>query len=139
MGEVHEQVVVQCSPARAWELVSDFTGVLKLVGVDVVGEGADVGAIRTVASQGGTIVERLESLDNTGRRLAYSMPERGWLPVIDYEGRMQVSSLPEGQAEISWSASFRSDGADDTLVTSQLTQRFAGYLRRLKTVLEDAV
>jgi hypothetical protein len=61
--------------------------------VDYEEQRAMPGALRTVTlADGARLVERLESQDAVGRRLAYSMLDTGGVPIADYRGEVVVSA-----------------------------------------------
>ena len=52
--------------------------------------------IPTGLANGARLVERLESQDALGRRLAYAMLDTGGVPIADYRGKVVVSASGPG-------------------------------------------
>lgn len=77
---------------QVWDIVRDFNALDEFVETvaSCTTEGSGVGAVRTLILQdGGKVQEKLESLDNEGRSLTYSIV-RAPMPVQNYIGTMQV-------------------------------------------------
>ncbi len=124
MATVSVKVVLAAKAIDVWPVISDFGGVAKWVPgvsqVSVVGRG--VGAVRTVAYEDGTrSVERLESLNDDSRSLAYSILE-STLPVQGYLGSLTVREVPLG-SEVEWYSTFGAKGAPEKEVSELLETR----------------
>jgi hypothetical protein len=102
-----------------WTLVGDFVGLLEVLaepmGARVASEGEGVGALRW-ATMGvdvvrqfvgeesgdalgdpGRVVERLDELDNTNKRLVFSMIEAGPMPLAKYSATVQLAKADRGR------------------------------------------
>ncbi|MEY2402942.1 MAG: hypothetical protein QOD38_493 [Acidimicrobiaceae bacterium] len=91
---------------EVWKLVSDFGGLLESMGVPVELSGPEgIGQERTITMGPEPTVERLEEIDNDAHRLVYSI-QSGPLPVSNYMGTMQLSTIGEGRTKVEWSATF---------------------------------
>jgi len=121
-------------PADAiWQVLSDFGAACQyLVMVEnCTVEGEGVGALRTLTyTDGGTIVERLESLDAAARRLSYALLTD--TPFRDCVTTMAVRDLGPNQAELLWSASFQPDGLPSSEAVMLLEGALAANCLALK-------
>lgn len=111
MTQVLTKIMIHAPADAIWQAISDFRAACQyLPGAgNCTVEGAGVGAIRTlINADGGTIVERLETLDEAAHRLSYALltdtPFRNCLTT------MAVHDLGPRQAELAWSATFEADG-----------------------------
>ena len=99
-------------PADAvWQVLSDFGAACQyLVMVEnCTVEGQGIGALRTLTyTDGSTIVERLEALDDASLRLSYALLTD--TPFRDCLTTVTVRDLGPGQCEVVWSATFEADG-----------------------------
>ena|GEM_PF-511216 len=104
------------APADAvWRVISDFGAACQYLDmvVNCTVEGEGVGALRTLTfADGGTLVERLEALDEVARRLSYTLLSD--TPLSDTPFReclttVTVHYLGPSQAEVAWSATFEPD------------------------------
>jgi len=96
---------IEAPADRLWAVVADFGNVAWMKGVsrcEVDGDGA--GMVRSIfAGDGPPINERLEFVDETGRRLGYEIPENVPLPVDDYHAEMVVVDLGGSRSRLEWS------------------------------------
>jgi hypothetical protein len=102
-------------PADAlWKLVSSFGDTSWLpAGAQVTVHGSGPGMERRIATGPGKLIrERLESLDEKGRTLVYSIPENVPFPVTGYRATMRVRADGAG-SELDWSARFEPAGASE--------------------------
>jgi hypothetical protein len=100
--------------AGLWKLVAAFGDTSWMpAGAQVTVVGSGPGMERRIAAgEGKQIRERLESLDEKGRTLVYTIPEGVPFPVKDYRATMRVRA--EGaKSELDWSASFEPAGAPE--------------------------
>lgn len=102
---------VTADAARVWALLRAFDDLTWIPGagtVDVEGDGP--GMRRHIAAGGSSIVERLVSIDDETRTLAYSIDEDNPLPVTRYEAVATVEQTENGST-ITWAVDF--DAADE--------------------------
>jgi hypothetical protein len=99
-------------PADAiWQLLSDFGAACQyLVMVErCTVEGQGIGALRALTyTDGSTIVERLQALDDAAYRLSYVLLSD--TPFHDCLTTVTVHDLGPGQCEVAWSATFEAEG-----------------------------
>ncbi|HEY2814240.1 MAG TPA: SRPBCC family protein [Acidimicrobiales bacterium] len=105
MPEVHEVGELGSSVDGVWKLVGDFGGMVSSMGIPVELEGEGIGQTRTISMGAVPTVERLEALDDDGKRLQYSMVASA-LPVANYLSTIQLSPAGEGRTKVDWSSTF---------------------------------
>ncbi len=78
-------------------------------------EGEGEGSVRRLSlAGGGTIVERLESVNDDERRYSYSIVD-GPLPVSNYKATISVREQGDGTATVvEWSSEFSPSGASES-------------------------
>jgi Polyketide cyclase / dehydrase and lipid transport len=131
---------VGASAPRVWDAIGDFAGVAKWLpaAAKSVGEGEGVGMRRRIKLvNGGTLVERLEEMNEAERYYAYSIIE-GPLPVRDYRAAIHVRpSLDEASSTIEWTASFvPKDDVPATDAERQVAMVFEAGIANLRQKLE---
>lgn len=126
---------VEAGAAAVWDLVSDFGGVKRytpdLASCELSGEG--VGAVRTLTLPGGVeLQERLEALDDSGRRLQYSILS-GPIPVQDYLATVEVHE--DGDAcTVDWSSQFTT-GMEEAQAVAMMEGVYRGGLAGMRKAL----
>lgn len=112
--KVEKEIVIKAPPAKVWALVKDFGNLQKwhpLVASTKVeskkDENGDPATYRTLTlKDGGTIVERLGSIDDADMKIKYYM-DSGVLPVKDYYATISVKAGPgAGESTVTWLARF---------------------------------
>jgi hypothetical protein len=106
---------INSSADSVWKAISDFQGIDKYIpGIaSSAMEGSGVGALRTLrVEDGGTVVERLESLNEQARTLSYSIVEAP-LPVAGYVSTMQIRAIAGDRCELTWSSVFEPKGVSE--------------------------
>ena len=77
---------------------------------------------RLTLGDGGSVAERLLTLDDAGRSYTYEFTDAGPFPVRSYRSTISVAPVTAtGQAFVEWSAWFDADAGDE----AQLTTTFA--------------
>lgn len=130
MGQVSVKVNIAATPDKVWQVLGDFSGMGNWApGIaSLTVEGRGVGAVRTITFQDGSRVkERLESFDEGGRTLSYTILESG-LPVEGYVASLTVRDLGAAGSEVEWYTTFGAKGATEEEVSRLLT---VGYRRAL--------
>ena len=111
MTRASSKIIIDAPADDIWQVISDFGAACQylVMVIDCAVEGQGIGAPRTLTyTDGGTIVERLESLDAAARRPSYALLAD--TPFRDCVTAMAVRDLGPDQAELAWSASFQPDG-----------------------------
>lgn len=102
-------------PAPAlWKLIAAFGDTSWMpAGAQVTVVGSGPGMERRIAAgEGKQIREKLESLDDKGKTLVYTIPEGVPFPVKDYRATMRVRG-DGAKSELDWSVSFEPAGASE--------------------------
>jgi hypothetical protein len=138
VARASSKIIFNISADAIWQVVGDFGSDCKyLTGVvHCTVEGEGVGALRTLTYADGAyaIVERLEMLDATARRLSYTLltdtPFRNCLTT------MTVRNLGPNQTEPAWSASFEPVGLPENEAMELLEGALAADGLALKQFVE---
>jgi hypothetical protein len=97
-------------------------------------EGEGVGAVRTLSLPGGlSIQERLEALDDAGRRLQYSIVA-GPLPLENYLATIHVSEDGDG-CRVAWSSTFDPKGIPESQAAGLVEGIYRGGIAGLRKAL----
>jgi hypothetical protein len=137
MTQVSSTITIHAPTDVIWQAISDFGAAGGyLVGVvDCTLQGKGVGARRRLTNaDGGTIVERLETLDEAARRLIYSLETD--TPFGNCLTSMTVRDLGPSQAELEWAASFQVAWIPEGEAVEMLEGALAANCLALKLFLE---
>lgn len=131
------KITIRTSADVIWQVISDFGAAGQylsgVVTCTVTGEG--VGALRTLTStDGSTIVERLEALDEVAHRLSYALLTE--TPFGNCLTTMTVRDLGPSRAEVAWSATFEPDGLPEREAEALMEGALAANCLALKQFLE---
>jgi len=126
------------SAADVWQKLSDFGGLAGwmpgIKSCEVKGQG--IGAVRTLAMGPVKIVEKLESFDDDGRRLSYSLVE-GPMPLKNFLATIEVSETSPSSCRVKWSAAFDlPEGLSKEKIAPGLEGGYGGGLKALKALVE---
>lgn len=146
--KVEKEIVIKADPAKVWAIVKDFGGLHKwlppVASTKVETKGGDTFRLLTL-KDGGTINERLKSIDDKDMKIKYEIIE-GVLPVADYNATMAVKAGPgAGEATVTWTARFYRvyklnppipAGQDDESALKAINGVFDAGLPNLKKVAE---
>ena len=126
---------IETGADRVWELLRDFGGISRYAaGIDrceVEGEG--VGAVRTLTMGAISLKERLEALDDAGRKLQYAIVE-GPLPLGDYLATIEVREEGDG-CTIDWSSTFEPVGVSEDQARGMVEGIYRGGIKGLRKAL----
>lgn len=106
---------IDASIDKVWPEISNFRSIKPGPGIDAVDyEGEGVGMTRHVKTANGTIVERLDSLDDGAHTFSYSIiNDDGPLPFSDYSSSVKVESVGDAVTQVTWVGNFNSRGIPD--------------------------
>ena len=131
------KIIIDSPSDAVWQTISDFGAACKysVMVTHCAVEGAGVGALRTLTNaDGSTIVERLEALDGTARRLSYALltdtPFRNCLTTVT------VRDLGWDQCEVAWAATFEADGIPESEAQEMLEGAFELHGRALQRFVD---
>jgi len=124
------------SARQVWDLIGGFGALAKwhpLVESCEIEEDEETGTTirRLSLVGGGTIVEKLEALDEDARVYSYSILE-GPLPVAGYRATIRVSDAPEGGCTVEWSSTFEPAGADPADAAAAVENVYKAGLDQLR-------
>jgi len=114
-----------------WKVVSDFVGVIALMGVPVESEGEGVGMTRSVAMGGAKITERLEAVDPDTYSTSYSIVS-GPIPVKGYLSTIRLTPGGDHATHLTWSGRFEPDGISDADAVKMIEQVYAGGIKGIQ-------
>jgi len=146
--KVEKEIVIKAEPAKVWAIVKDFGGLHKwlppVASTKLEVKGEDTFRTLTL-KDGGTILERLKSNDDTDMKQKYEIVE-GVLPVSDYNATITVKAGPgAGETTVVWMARFYRkyklnppipEGQDDKSAIDAVTGVFDAGLPGLKKLAE---
>lgn len=114
MTQVSLSSSLPISPEKVWELIGGFNALPNWHPAVETSELEDGGTIRRLSLMGGgSIVERLEQMDDDGRGYEYSIVESP-LPITNYKARLELEDDGSGGTKIVWSSNFEPAGAPET-------------------------
>lgn len=135
MGEAKATGTISAPVDKVWAIVRDV-GNLAWGGIPgTVLEGEGVGAIRTFTAQGVTIRERLETLDDLGHTLSYTILEPSPVPWTGHLARIALLQEPSG-THVEWSGRFEPKGLTEEQVSGIVRRIFENGVRNLKRAAE---
>ena len=138
MAKIAVEEDYAASAAVVWTRLADFGGLAAwMPGVESCEtEGEGVGAVRKVALGPVQVSERLESFDDAGRTLSYSIVE-GPMPVQNYLATIRVEERGDAACHVDWTASFDlPDGLTEEQIAPGLQGAYGGALKALKPLVE---
>ncbi len=138
MAQVTVKVNIPVAADQVWQTLRDFGGMDKWAfGVASLSlSGMGLGAVRTITfNDGAEVVERLESLDDAGRRLSYTILE-STLPVEGYVASLSVRDLGPAGSEVEWFSTFGAKGATEEEVSRLLQVAYRKSLASLQKFLK---
>ena len=112
MAKVSMSTPLNVTADQVWQLIGGFNALPDWHPAVEKSELAEAGQVRTLQlAGGGTIVERLESVDDKERIYSYSI-ESAPLPVAGYKATIRVRDV-DGKATVEWSSEFTPSGASE--------------------------
>ena len=153
--KVEKSVTIKADQAKVWALVKDFGNMQKwhpAVATDKTeqkkDENGDMATFRTLTlKSGGTIVEKLRSIDDKDMKLKYEIVS-SQLPFTDYNSVMTVAKGENaGETTVTWVGRFYRlyklnppipAGQDDKTATDAVTGIYDAGLANLKKVAESS-
>jgi hypothetical protein len=152
--KVEQDIVIKADPAKVWAILKDFSSIGKwhpaVASVKMESkkdENGDDATYRLLTlKDGGTILEKLKSADDSGMQLKYEI-EQGVLPVNDYYAVLTVKAGPgAGESTVTWMARFYRKymlnppippGQDDESAVKAVTGVVEAGLAGLKSLAES--
>lgn len=146
--KVEKTITIKADPAKVWAIVKDFGNMQKwhptIASTKLEKKGTDT--FRTLSLKGGgTIYEKLRSIDDADMKLKYEIVE-SQLPFTDYNSVMTVTKgEAAGETTVTWVGRFYRlyklnppipAGQDDKTATDAVTGIYDPGLANLKKVAE---
>lgn len=139
MAKAQVIATIRASAPDAWNLVGDFGAIGKwLPGVtECRCEGAGIGMLRRLRfANGGSVVERLEEMNDAERFYSYRIIE-GSLPVSDYYATIWVRPAYDAPScTVEWSGTFLPRGVPDSDARMLIESIYQAAIDNLRAKLE---
>ncbi|HYZ07291.1 MAG TPA: SRPBCC family protein [Pseudonocardiaceae bacterium] len=131
MPKSYASGLVPASADDVWGLIRDYNGLpgwhpaIEASDIEGGGSGQEVGCVRRLTlADGGSVAERLLTLDDAGRSYTYEFTNAGPFPVRSYHSTISVTPVTAtGHAFVQWWAWFDAD--TDAEAEAQLATTFA--------------
>ncbi|MFQ5959494.1 MAG: SRPBCC family protein [Alphaproteobacteria bacterium] len=140
MAKVSMSMRIDAPARQVWELVGAFNALPDwhpaVEKSEIEGEGGSKGTVRrlSIIGGGGTIVERLEDVDDRERRYSYSILQ-GPLPVANYQATIKVSEDEGGKScTVEWSSEFDPAGTAEADAVNAIEGVYKAGLENLKNM-----
>ncbi len=138
MTTAHVTENVNASVDAVWKILSDFSGLKKLLPVMVascLSEGQGLGATRSITTlNGDTVSETVSKFDETNKSMSYTI-DSGTLPVKNYEATFVVSDIDGNTCRIDWSSEFEVNGLSEEETIELFTGLYTVCIASLRTML----
>lgn len=104
--KVEKEVTINAAPAKVWAVIKDFGGIHKWMPL-VTATKLDGDKRTLTLKDGGTVVEKLKSADDSLMMLKYDMQDQGPLPFTDYYAVVKVApGKTANESSVTWTARF---------------------------------
>jgi hypothetical protein len=128
--KVSESVQLLASPEVVWLLVGKFDSRWNPLISSIKTVGSGVGQLREIETvDGKTIIERLDSIDQSTLTLTYSLISG--IPAKPYTGVIQVTREGAG-SKVTWTVSYRPSGQGELIVHLMIKSLIARGLNELQ-------
>lgn len=140
MARSYYSTVIDRPAAAVWPTIRDFgayawAGTGSNATIEGGRPGDAVGAVRRVATPGGTLRQRLLAHSDLERSYAYQLCEPTPYPVRSYVGTLRVTPVVDGgRAFVEWWATFDATGADTDHWVAHFERAMAGWPGSLRAV-----
>ena len=113
MAKVDMKIDLNVAADEVWKLIGGFNTLPDWHPAIEKSELEEEGSMRRLSlAGGGTIVEKLERLDDSERVYTYSIVDSP-LPVANYTATICVKDNSEGKTTVEWSSEFEAKGAGE--------------------------
>ena len=128
---------ITASAVDVWNILSDFGGIKVGGAIESFAiEGEGVGAVRTITTGGGQVIERLDVHDASTFTFAYSIiNEDNPLPVSNYSATVKITPDGDNACTVDWSGTFEPKGADEETASTLVRGIYTGGIRGARKVL----
>ena len=136
MAKVDMKTEIGISPDKAWELIGGFNALPDWHPAIEKSELEEEGTMRRLSLVGGgTIIEKLEKMDDNERVYSYSIVDSP-LPVANYTASIRVIDDGSGKATVEWSGEFNADGAAEGDAINTIHGIYQAGLDNLKKMFD---
>ena len=113
MAKVNMATDIDVAADEIWRLIGGFNTLPDWHPAIEKSELKEEGSMRELSLiGGGTIIEKLEKLDENERVYSYTIIESP-LPIADYSATIKVIDQGNGKASVEWSSEFNASGASE--------------------------
>jgi len=132
MAKVSMKTDLGVSADQVWKLIGGFNTLPDWHPAFEKSELTEAGSVRRMSlAGGGTIVEKLESVDNDERVYSYSIIDSP-LAIHNYLATVRVRDNGEAGSTVEWSSEFSADGAPENEMIDAVTGIYQAGLDNLK-------
>lgn len=132
MTKVSMSTKLGASTDQVWQMIGGFNTLPDWHPAIEKSELTDEGQERRLSlAGGGTIIERLEHVDEKERLYSYTI-ESGPLPVANYRATIRVQDEGNGTCSVDWSSEFDADGASESDAQAAIQGVYQAGLDNLK-------
>jgi hypothetical protein len=132
MASASASIHIPVRVEKVWALVGGFHSLAQWLPMIASSESLDDGQVRQLTTtDGGIIIERLQSFDNIGRTYSYSI-DQGPFPVSDYLSTLKVSADGDHGTLVEWSGVFTPDGVSEEEAEAIFREVYSGGLAAMK-------
>lgn len=137
MSKVSMSTKLGVSAKQVWEVIGGFNALPDwhpaVEKSEIEGEGGVKGTLRRLSLAGGagTIVERLDEIDENERRYSYSILQ-GPLPVANYQATIRVVDDDGKGCTVEWSSKFDPSGTPEADAVNAIEGIYKAGLENLK-------
>jgi hypothetical protein len=136
MAKVDMKTEIGISPDKAWELIGGFNTLPDWHPAVEKSELEEEGTMRRLSLVGGgTIIEKLEKMDDNERVYSYSIVDSP-LPVANYTASIHVIDDGSGNATVQWSGEFNADGVAEGDAINTIHGIYQAGLDNLKKMFD---
>jgi hypothetical protein len=137
MTTVQVVETVAASAGDVWNILSDFGGIKVGGAIEAFKiEGEGVGAVRTITTGGGQVIERLDVHDADSFTFAYSIiNDDNPLPVSSYSATVKITPNGDNACSVDWSGTFEPKGADEETASKVVRGIYTGGIRGAQKAL----
>ena len=113
MAQINMKADLDVAADEVWNLIGGFNALPDWHPAVENSELQEEGSVRKLSlAGGGTIIEKLERVDDLERVYSYSIEESPF-PVTNYKSTIKVIDEGNGKATVEWSSEFNPEGASE--------------------------
>lgn len=132
MAKVTMNTRLTVSPDKVWELIGGFNALPDWHPAVEKSELEEEGSMRKLSlAGGGTIIEKLERVDENERTYTYSIVDSP-LPVANYNATIRVKDDGSGNTTVEWIGEFNPEGATENEAVEVIQGIYQAGLDNLK-------